>query len=95
MSTDNVEGRGLTIRQRREMGLTAANIFRTTRELVRDGTITKDMDKDDITQVVVDRLVVDNPKAFADPGVDWDAVLAFIEKLIPFIMQIIALFGGL
>ena len=95
MSTDNVEGRGLTFRQRREMGLTARNIYRVTRELARDGTIDKDTPKDDVTQAVMDRLVMDNPKAFADPSADWDAIFAFIEKLLPFIMQIIALFGGI
>jgi hypothetical protein len=93
--SDNVEGRGLTIRQRREMGLTAANIFRVTRELCRDGTIDKSTPREDVAQAVIDRLVIENPKAFADPSVDWDAILAFIEKLLPFILQIIALFGGI
>jgi hypothetical protein len=94
MSTD-LQGRGLTIRQRREMGLTVANIMRATRKLCQDGTITKDMSKEDVAILVQEQLVMDNPKAFADPSVDWDAVLAFIEKLLPFIMQIIALFGGI
>jgi len=29
----------------------------------------------------------------AEPGVDWDAIIAFIEKLLPLILQLLAIFG--
>ena len=83
---------GLTFRQRRAMGLTVRNIARATRELASAGELNKDTPKDEAAELVLERLVMDNPKAFADPTLDWDAVLAFIERLIPLIMTIIALF---
>jgi len=30
-----------------------------------------------------------------DPSIDWDALIAFIERLLPLILQIIEMFGGL
>jgi len=89
---DTVQGRGLTFRQRRRMGVTPRNIAKATRQMLADGTITKDTPKDEVAELVLERLVLDNPKAFADPTLDWDAILSFIERLIPLIMTIISLF---
>jgi hypothetical protein len=44
---------------------------------------------------IAQELAVDNPKAFGDPSLDWDAILAFIEKLLPLILQLISIFGGI
>ena len=89
---DTVTRRGLTFKQRRQMGLTVRNIARATRVLASEGIITKDTPEDEAAELVLERLVMDNPQSFADPTLDWDAVLAFIERLIPLIMTIIALF---
>ena len=88
-------GRGLTLRQRRAMGLTVRNMARAARELAADGSIDKDTPREDVAELVLEKIVTENPKAFADPGVDWDAILAFIEKLLPLILAIISMFGGL
>lgn len=83
----------MNIFQRREMGLTIGNIRRATKQLLDDGTITTDTPRDEMAAAVLNQLVVENPKAFADPSLDWDALLAFIERLLPIILQIIALFA--
>jgi hypothetical protein len=92
MSTD-VEGRGLTFRQRRDMGLTLINLIRVTRTLASEGVIDKSTPQEEVRDAILSRLAADNPVACADPGIDWDAVLAFLEKLLPFLLQILALFG--
>ena len=82
---------GLTIKQRRELGLTLNNLIRVTKQLKRDKKL-EGLTHDQIAVVVAEQLVVENPKAAADATIDWDAIIAFIERLIPLIMKIIALF---
>lgn len=90
--SDTAAARGLTLRQRREMGLTIGNLTRATRQCIESGSVDKTDAPEVIAAAVAAQLVVENPKAFADPSVDWDSILAFIEKLIPIIMTLIALF---
>lgn len=87
-----VEARGLTLRQRRDMGLTIVNITQETRKMMAEGVISKSTPKDEVAELVLERLVFQNPRAFGEASIDWDAVLAFIEKLLPLILTIIGLF---
>ena len=93
MSTDLSAVGGLTIRQRREMGLTLVNVRRVAKGLLDSGEISRDTPREEIAAAVLESLVSENPKAFADPGVDWDALLSFIERLLgillPFILGLI------
>lgn len=93
MSTDLSAVGGLTIRQRRDMGLTLLNVRRVAKGLLDSGEITRDMPREEIAAAVLAVLTSENPKAFADPGVDWDALLSFIERLLaillPFILGLI------
>jgi hypothetical protein len=82
---------GLTFRQRRAMGLT----FRSVRLELRAMQAAGDLEGKDTSTVsveVVDRLMTKNPKAFADPSLDWDALLAFVERLVALLLKIFALF---
>ena len=94
---DNVPLGKLTIRQRRQMGLTIRGSLQAARELARRGEITRDMDKSYVAELIAQEIMLSNAKAWADneASIDWDAIIAFIEKLIPLIMKLIALFGGL
>lgn len=78
-------------RQMRQAGLTVLNVRRRARQMARDGEITSSMTREQIRDTVLDDLYAAEPRAMA--GVDWDAILAFIEKLLPLILQIIAMFG--
>ncbi len=85
--------KGLTIRQRRETGATFRNVRRVLAEMQASGEITEDMDVGTIALLVADHLLSDTPAAFQDPTFDWDAFLDFLERLIPLILKIIALFS--
>jgi len=85
--------RRLSIRERRALGLTWRNVFQTTRDLYQDGEIDSDMARGTIAAMVFTEIAGENPKAFADPSVDWDAILAFIEEILPLILQLIGLFS--
>lgn len=81
-------------REMRRAGLTVLNIRRRAKQMAKDGEITSDMTNEQIRDIVLDDLQAENSRAFEGFGaVDWDAILAFIEKLLPLILQLIALFG--
>jgi hypothetical protein len=81
-------------REMRKAGLTVLNVRQTTRQLARNGDITSDMPQERIRDIVLDQLYIDNPKGFENLGApDWDAIIAFITKLLPLILQILAIFG--
>jgi hypothetical protein len=83
---------GLSFKQRRAMGITIRNIRLKMVEMKKDGRL-DGVAQSDVAAMVLDELISDNPKAFADPSVDWDGLFAFIERLIPLILKIMALFG--
>lgn len=84
----------LTIRQRRQMGLTVLGVLRAAKELQRRGEIARDTDPKEIARAVAEEIALANSKAWSDNvgAIDWDAILAFIEKLIPLILKLIELF---
>jgi hypothetical protein len=84
--------------QRRKLGLSIANVRDTTKRLLAEGKIDKEMPKAVIAAAVMDEIIAQNPKAWAEEAKvgapDWDAILAFIEKLIELFMKFAPLFLG-
>jgi hypothetical protein len=78
-------------REMRQAGLTLLNVRRRTKEMARHGELTADMTPEQIRDTVLDDLYAANPHELQ--AINWDALLAFIEKLLPLILQLIALFG--
>jgi hypothetical protein len=84
----------LSRREMRRLGLTVLNVRRRARQMAIAGEITADMSPDQIRDIVIDDLQGDEPRAFQQVSApDWSAILAFIEKLLPLILKIIAMFG--
>jgi len=84
----------LSRREMRRLGVTVLNVRRRTRQMAAAGEITADMPADRIRDIIIDDLMGDEPHAFQQLGApDWDAIIAFIEKLLPLILKIIAMFG--
>ncbi len=73
-------------RERRKLGLTFRNVARAARELKREG--------DDVTALaVMEKIVGENAKAYAEtPGIDFDAILEFIQKLLDMLLKYLPLF---
>lgn len=86
--------RELTAKQRNELGLTLAAVRDSVRELRRSGEIDERTSTSEIAAAVLGKLESKDPKAFAAPGLDLDAILEWLEKVIPIIMKIIALFSS-
>lgn len=92
----NADGkRRLTRKERQDLGLTWLNVHQKAKELYQAGEISSDMSRAEIAALIFGRIALDHPTAFADPTVDWDAILAFIEAILPLILQIIGLFSYL
>ena len=81
---------GLTIKQRRAMGITFRNLRLKLREMHDAGEL-EGKTRAEISVEMMNRLVQDNPKAFADPSLDFDSILAFIERLLPILLFLLAL----
>lgn len=88
--TDAPEGR-LTILERRRLGLTIAKLLPAAKKAIAKGVDPKD--EDALAAAILAQRVQDDPQAWKAQAVDWDAVLAFITKLLPLLLQLIALFG--
>src|SRR3990172_3073278 len=79
-------GQQLTRHEMRHAGLTVLNVRRRAREMAREGEITATMTAEQIRDTVLDDLFLDTPYGWDDfSAIDWDAIIAFIEKLIPLI----------
>ena len=60
----------LTFRERRRMGVTFRNVLRLTREMKAAGEL-EDISQSEVAAAVLERIIAENPQAFADPSVDW------------------------
>jgi hypothetical protein len=84
----------LTWRQQRELGLTRGNIIVTAIRMSRAGEVDTS-DRDLIMNQVVAQIIADDvsrmPAYEKLEAPDWDAIFAFLEKLIPLLILI---FGG-
>jgi hypothetical protein len=83
----------LSMRERRDMGLTIPAMVKAAKKLKKAGALSSDPDI--AASQILNELIAANPKAFAKPGIDWEGILAFIEKLLPIILKFISIFGGL
>ena len=81
----------LTWRQRREMGLTFADVRKQLIAMHADGEL-EGLSATEVTAEVLVRLVSENPKAYKD-GVDWDQIFNFLERVVALILQLIPLFN--
>lgn len=94
-TTDSGAVRGLSLRDARRMGLTVRNITEAVRQLQADGRITSDTTDAEVAALVADKLYGENAAAWGNPAaVNWEAILAFIESLLPIILKIISLFSA-
>lgn len=86
--------RQLTIRDRMRLGLTIPQISGALRELKSEGSIDQSSSDAEIAALVVGKLSAKNTAAWNDSNmaINLEAIIAFIEALIPLIMKIIALF---
>jgi hypothetical protein len=99
-AAEKPEGR-LGILERRKLGLTPRNLMPIVRKALAEGRISAES-PDVAAVVVLGDLQKQNPKAWSDEvsswssevrEVNWDNILAFLEKLIPLLIQLISLFG--
>jgi hypothetical protein len=86
----------LGLLQRRRLGLTIPDLVPVVKELQAQGQLTGEPSVDAVT--VANVLIAKQPQEYqAAAGRDWqaffEALIAFLEKLLPLILQLIALFA--
>ena len=93
MSENNGKvGRRMGILERRRLGLTFGNIARVAKDLKSKGQLAEDPTI--AAGQIMAQIAAENPQTYSEPGVDWDAILEFIEALLPIILQIIEMFSA-
>jgi len=99
------EPRGLVVKilQRRKLGLTVQNITQVLRDLKAEGALgeyqytasdgTVEVDVSSLAVAVIDRIRTENPEGWIDwENIDWDAIIAFVERIIELILKFLPLF---
>ena len=78
------------------MGLTFSEVHKALSEMQNAGEL-EGTDASVLAVEVMERLAVEKPQEWSDLPADWqeflETVLAWLEKIIPFILKIIALFS--
>lgn len=86
MKPDASKVERLSLRERRAMGLTISGIAQAARELKASGEpVTAD--------AIREKLASKNPSAYAPQAMNWENILAFIERLLPLILKLMDLFA--
>lgn len=86
--------RGLSLREARKMGLTVNGIGKAVKELKEAGAITEETSDAEVSAMVANHIFAKNSSAWGDPSaLNWDSILAFIEKMLPIILKLIDLFS--
>lgn len=79
-------------RDARRLGITFLSVRSSLKELKASGAIDGSESNSELSVIVAEHIASkkENKAAFAKEGVDWDSLLAFIEKLIALIMRLFA-----
>ncbi len=86
------KGERLGFFERRKLGLTIAKVRPVVEKLAAEGKIDRD-NPSAAAAAVMHELMQQDPKAWGDVQLDFDAILEFLERLIPLIMKLIDLFS--
>ena len=83
----------MTRKEKRELGVLPLQVMHRTRQLCKDGAITKEMSRREAATVVAfssasDETTHDAWEKVEYGSVDWDALLAFIEKLLAILLPL-------
>ena len=82
-------------REARKYGVTRLAVLRKAMELARDGKC-KGTPKDALPAMILAGILDDQDSDLVmRPGFDWQGLIDLISQLLPLILQIITIFGGL
>jgi len=83
---------GMNFFERRRYGLTISKLTPLVREVLREAKVDP-CDNTALAAAVLELHIQNNPGMFDKPeAINWDTLLEFIERLLPLILKIIALF---
>ena len=83
----------MSIKDRRKKGVTFLAVLRAARELSDDADFDP-TNKKEFSEKVLEKIISKKlPAAKAEePEIDWNGLLEFIERILPLILQILAIF---
>lgn len=90
--SSSAKPRALNFIERRRYRLTVRELLPLVEEVLEEGEVDPD-DSTAMAAAVLAKHIQDTPALQNDPSLDWDSLLEFIERILPLILQIIALFS--
>jgi hypothetical protein len=66
----------------------ARNVVKTARQLKAEGVSVAGMNKEEVADLIVARMVLDNPTEYGE-GFDWNKLLEIIMQFLPFILMLL------
>lgn len=102
-TAENPKGPIMKILQRRKLGLTVRKITQVLRDMKEEGSLAEfkyvtgdgaiEVDVSSLAVAVIDRIRTENPEGWIDwENIDWDAIIAFVERIIELILKFLPLF---
>lgn len=80
-------------RDRRRLGVNFFSVLRAAKKVAEDPEFEPDSALEMAETILANIVGKDLPQAKADmPEIDWDSLLAFIMKILPLILKLLALF---
>ena len=83
----------MSIKDRRKKGVTFLAVLRAARELSDDADFDP-TNKKEFSEKVLEKIISKklNQAQNEEPEIDWNGLLEFIERILPLILQILAIF---
>lgn len=80
------------VRDRRRLGVNFFSVIRAAKKVTSNPAFEPSSQQDLVDAIFTELIGKDLPQARAsEPGIDWDAVIAFIMKILPLILMIFGL----
>ena len=83
----------MSIKDRRKKGVTFLSVLRAARELSEDAEFDP-QNKKEFSEKILEKIISKKLVAAKseEPEIDWNGLLEFIERILPLILQILAIF---
>lgn len=87
-------GRKRKVKDRRSLGVNFFSVLQAAKTVVYDPEF-EPSTRLDLSTAILEEIIGEKLKSarMTREGIDWDAVIAFIEKILPLILKILAMFG--
>ena len=82
----------LSRQEKKDLGILPLQVLQTARELIKDGDITKDTNRNEMATILLFKTTEEYYDDWEAADLDWNDVLAYLERLLTFIVPLLLIF---